>query len=77
MKSAAIRTGFALFALIPLVSAASAQGAAPGSALDNWIIGQGDTSDSRKDVDQVSRPLPPSGPATPVPYCAPSAVECP
>jgi hypothetical protein len=37
----------------------------------------GDIVKQRKDVDEVSRPLPPSGPATPVPYCSPGAPICP
>jgi hypothetical protein len=35
------------------------------------------TSDSRKDVPEVTRPLPPSGPSIPIPYCGPSAPQCP
>jgi len=31
----------------------------------------------RKDADETSRPLPPSGPATPVPFCSPGAPICP
>ena len=31
----------------------------------------------RKDVDEVSKPQPPSGPATPVPYCSPGSPICP
>jgi hypothetical protein len=31
----------------------------------------------RRDVDEVSRPEPPSGPATPSPFCSPSAPICP
>ncbi len=31
----------------------------------------------RKDVDEVSRPQPPSGPATPVPFCSPGQPICP
>ncbi len=37
----------------------------------------GQVFEQRKDVDEVSRPLPPSGPATPVPFCGPSAPICP
>lgn len=31
----------------------------------------------RKDVDEVSRPQPPSGPATPIPFCSPGSPICP
>jgi len=31
----------------------------------------------RKDIDEVSRPLPPYGPATPVPFCSPGSPICP
>ena len=33
--------------------------------------------EQRKDVDEVSRPQPPSGPATPVPFCSPGQPICP
>ena len=39
-----------------------------------WLPGR---DEGRKDVREVSIPLPPSGPATPVPYCGPSAPVCP
>jgi hypothetical protein len=45
-----------------------------GTALDFWIAGW-DTSDSRKDVDEVSQPPPPSGPASII--CGPSDPFCP
>jgi hypothetical protein len=59
-----------------LSSGAWADDAKPSSALESWLGGY-DTSDSRKDVRETSRPLPPSGPATPVPYCGPSSPQCP
>lgn len=37
----------------------------------------GPTNSGRKDVREVTMPPPPSGPATPVPYCGPSAPVCP
>ena len=33
--------------------------------------------EQRKDVDEVSRPQPASGPATPVPFCSPGQPICP
>jgi hypothetical protein len=33
--------------------------------------------EQRKDVEEVSLPPPPSGPATPVPYCTPASPICP
>ena len=44
------------------------------TALDLWVAGQ-DTSDSRKDVLEVTRPLPPRGPASF--HCSPGSPICP
>ena len=46
------------------------------TALELWIAGE-DQSDSRKDAEENTIPLPPSGPATPIPYCGPSDPICP
>lgn len=42
---------------------------------DLWLPGPG--TEGRKDVRAVTMPPPPSGPATPVPYCGPSSPVCP
>ncbi len=44
------------------------------TALDFWVAGR-DTSDSRKDVQETTRPLPPSGPASF--SCSPGSPICP
>ena len=31
----------------------------------------------RRDVEELSRPQPPSGPATPIPFCSPGQPACP
>jgi hypothetical protein len=62
-------------AVVAAVAAAPvlAANVGPGetAALSSDIVKQ------RKDVDEVSRPQPPSGPATPVPYCSPGSPICP
>ena len=48
-----------------------------------WAFGgQGDMASSeilqqRTDVDEIVRPQPPSGPATPILYCSPGSPVCP
>jgi len=37
----------------------------------------GGSREERKDVLEVSTPEPPTGPATPIPYCSPGAPICP
>ena len=76
MRGAIAAAGLGLALLLAGLSGAKADDPKPHSALDMWID-DGDSSDSRKDVDEVSRALPPTGPSTPVPYCGPSALECP
>lgn len=45
------------------------------TALDLYV--SGDVQPGRRDVREVTMSPPPSGPATPVPFCAPSAPVCP
>ena len=45
------------------------------TALDLYVGGT--VESGRRDVREVSRSAPPSGPATPVPYCGPSSPICP
>ena len=33
--------------------------------------------EQRKDVEEIAVPQPPSGPATPIPFCSPGAPICP
>jgi hypothetical protein len=65
-------------ALAALVAAPEAFSAARGAteALDDGIWA-GSVVSQRKDVQEVSLPPPPSGPATPVPYCTPAQPICP
>ena len=42
---------------------------------DWWTAGIG--NEGRKDVREATLPAPPTGPATPIPYCSPSSVICP
>ena len=43
---------------------------------DLWFPG-GDGNDGRQDVREATLPPPPSGPATPVPFCGPGDPVCP
>jgi hypothetical protein len=57
----------------------SATGWAGDGALDGmktWPAA-GTILEQRKDVQEVALPSPPSGPATPVPYCTPAQPICP
>jgi hypothetical protein len=65
-----------LIAAALAVPASSVAFAESGTVLRASAI-LGATFEQRRDVDEVSRPPPPSGPATPVPYCSPSAPICP
>ena len=42
---------------------------------DWWLPGPG--NEGRQDVREATLPSPPTGPATPVPYCGPSSPTCP
>jgi hypothetical protein len=42
----------------------------------DWWVPGGD-NEGRKDVREVTLPPPPTGPATPVPYCSPGSPICP
>ena len=42
----------------------------------DWWLPGGD-NEGRKDVREVTLPPPPTGPATPVPYCSPGSPICP
>jgi hypothetical protein len=66
MKRAIGRTGLAILMALGTSSAALAGGASLGST---EIVQQ------RKDVDEVARPLPPSGPANR--FCSPGQPICP
>jgi hypothetical protein len=69
MKRAIGRTGLAILMALGTSSAALASGASLGFALSTEIVQQ------RKDVDEVARPLPPSGPANR--FCSPGQPICP
>jgi hypothetical protein len=36
-----------------------------------------DVFQQRKDVEEIAIPQPPSGPATPIPFCSPGSPVCP
>jgi hypothetical protein len=42
---------------------------------DLWVSGT--TNEGRKDVREVTLPPPPTGPATPIPFCSPGSPVCP
>jgi hypothetical protein len=68
-----------------IVTAALAAGLVAPS--DGWSLGYPDglqdrgfpslVFEQRRDVEEVSLPPPPSGPATPVPFCTPAQPTCP
>jgi hypothetical protein len=76
MKRALLRAGLAG---VLAFAAASVAGAANGDSVrpKHLTVIWGDTFQQRKDVDEVSRPLAPSGPTTPSPLCGPSSPTCP
>ena len=63
-----------LIAAVPSVGLASTKDAATYFASG---LASAEILQQRKDVDEVSRPQPPSGPATPVPFCSPGSPICP
>jgi hypothetical protein len=63
-----------LIAAVPSAGLASTKDAATYFASG---LAAAEILQQRKDVDEVSRPQPPSGPATPVPYCSPGSPICP
>jgi hypothetical protein len=74
MKQALIRAGLTLS--MALASSAG-WAAAPDltAKQQQWAI-SGDIVQQRKDVDEISRPPPPTGPATTT-LCSPSSPVCP
>ena len=42
---------------------------------DLWLPGA--SNEGRKDVREATLPSPPTGPATPIPFCSPSSPVCP
>jgi hypothetical protein len=66
-------------ALAMAVAASASAGAADLSraGLEEAFSPSGTIVEQRKDVDEIARPEPPSGPATPVPYCSPGSPICP
>jgi hypothetical protein len=42
---------------------------------DWWVAGS--SNEGRKDVREATLPPPPTGPATPIPFCSPSSPICP
>jgi hypothetical protein len=67
---------FASLGLLLLTCGPVAATVASDSSADRgW--GQAPLVQVRKDVVEGSIPPPPSGPATPIPYCSPSSPICP
>jgi len=69
MKRALAITGLAI------LTATAAASAGWAKSIDLSVADRG-VFQQRKDVDEVSRPLPPSGPITPSPFCNPASVLC-
>ena len=70
---------FSAACLIVAIAAGPSAGwavADPDGAFDRPMA-SAQVFEQRKDVDEVSRPLPPYGPATPVPFCSPGSPICP
>jgi hypothetical protein len=40
-------------------------------------VSTSDVFQQRKDVEEIAIPQPPSGPATPIPFCSPGSPVCP
>ena len=75
MKEVLVRTGLALS--IVLASSAAWATVPDLAAKLQGSITSGDVVQQRKDVDEGSRPPPPSGPASQTTVCSPSAPDCP
>ena len=75
MKLTGVFSGLALAALLAVPQAFSAARTAT-EAMDDGVWA-GSVVAQRKDVQEVSMPHPPSGPATPVPFCTPAQPICP
>ena len=75
MRLTGVVSGLALAALLAVPPAFSAPRTAM-EAIDDGVWA-GSVVAQRKDVQEVSLPPPPSGPATPVPFCTPAQPVCP
>ncbi len=76
MRRAVMFAGLALAVSLAAPSVVSASDEALTDGLRAWPSA-GSLISQRKDVEEVSLPPPPSGPATPVPYCTPAQTVCP
>ena len=72
-----MRQVLAVGALAMVMAASSAGMALAAHAAEEFAIVSSQILQQRKDVDEVSRPQPPNGPATPVPFCSPGQPICP
>jgi hypothetical protein len=75
MRLTGVVSGLALAALLAVPQAFSAARTVTETIDDG--VWAGSVVAQRKDVQEVSLPPPPSGPATPVPYCTPAQPICP
>jgi hypothetical protein len=64
-------------AIMTAFAAPSVAWSADVDGLRDFAVLSSDVVQQRKDVDEGLRPLPPSGPATPLPYCSPGSPICP
>jgi hypothetical protein len=73
-----MRRILAVGAFVVVVAASPSAGMAFDPAHDLAVaVVSAQILQQRKDVDEVSRPQPPNGPATPVPFCSPGQPICP
>jgi hypothetical protein len=75
MNQGLIRAGLAL-SLMLASTAVWATAPDLAASQQEWAI-SGDVYQQRKDVDEVSRPSPPSGPTSQTIICSPSTPGCP
>jgi hypothetical protein len=75
MRLTGVVIGLAVAALLAVPQAFSAARTVTDT-MDNGVWA-GSVVAQRKDVQEVSLPQPPSGPATPVPFCTPAQPICP
>ena len=75
MKQGLLRAGLTLSLTL---ASTSVWATAPhlNAKQQEWAI-SGDVVQQRKDVDEVSRPPPPSGPTSQTIVCSPSVPDCP
>jgi hypothetical protein len=76
MQNALIRAGLALSLALAATAASATVQDEITAKMRQWAQ-SGDTVEQRKDVDESSKPPPPSGPSSQTIVCSPSSVDCP